>query len=79
MGLVIGREVTHVKTDTAYVFYGFVRCTHDPRKKLALYASTQPSFLRETGEVLPPGTFWARDRKEFHQSFTFRPVRSDRK
>jgi len=48
---------------------GLARWTHQPTKQSVIYAQTQVSQLRETGEPLSKGTLWIRDLDDFQNKF----------
>jgi len=61
--------IRHCRTGTLYRFK-WLTAPIESRKRLhVVYASTEPSQLRETSEVLPIGQLWDRTSENFEQSF----------
>lgn len=63
------RPVIHLTSGKKYYLLGVGRDVRKPKRKLAVYMSSQPSYLRETRESLPIGSIWARDLEDFNKKF----------
>jgi hypothetical protein len=59
----------HVETQVAYKVLGIARDVKNPKVVKVVYESTVESLLRETNELLPIGTLWSRDPKDFGLKF----------
>jgi hypothetical protein len=59
----------HVESQVAYKVLGIARDVKNPQVVKVIYESTQESLLRETNELLPIGTLWSRDPKDFGLKF----------